>query len=382
MKIIVWSEIIITDWFLKREINNGLLQMCCVLHYILCIKFKPQCKGSRPFESESQTKYGNATPLWIDRELRSAGSSHSILFLIIIITYNEKKSVRGRSAIWDVCCRHSPIRFRGEFSAFSKITWLFANSRPVVIWEKQQKPSITIGCAQPPGIKLIKQSVLLKKNKYRKWCWKRRTHFTRWIPSASCWRASHPSGCWGPWPPYLWPPRQTAYRRNWTPTAGWQHAEGEIYDCEFFSVLRLQHGLLVLSDCELESPAGQRWRPGCWSAEWSLWPWGLSHMGCCPRSSSAGSPLGSWCCWHTVWTCQTCSLSLGGGNQVEKPKRCLEIMTCDYTHTIHQVEQEAYLQPPVQWRDKPISSEMKMIETRDGQIRHEEIQRHIPESVS
>lgn len=73
--------------------------MCCVLHYILCIKFKPQRKGSRPFERESQTKYGNAAPLWIDRELRSAGSSHSILFLIIIITYKEKKSVRGRSAI-------------------------------------------------------------------------------------------------------------------------------------------------------------------------------------------------------------------------------------------------------------------------------------------
>lgn len=141
MKIIVWSEIgiiigIITDSFLKREINNGLLQMCCALHYTLCIKFKPQCKGSRPFKRESQTKYGKAAPLWIDRELRSAGSSHSILFLIIIITYNEKKSFRGRPAILDVCCRHSPIRFRGEFSPFSKITWLFANSRPVVIWEK------------------------------------------------------------------------------------------------------------------------------------------------------------------------------------------------------------------------------------------------------
>lgn len=57
-------------------------------------------------------------------------------------------------------------------------------------------------------------------------------------------------------------------------------------------------------------------------------------------------------------------------------------MTCDYTQTIYQVEQEAYLQPPVQWRDQPISSEMKIIEPRDGQIRHEEIQRHIPESVS
>lgn len=137
---------------------------CVALHYTLCIKFKPQRKGSRPFKRETQTKYGKAAPLWIDRELRSAGSSHSILFLIIIITYNEKKSFRGRPAILDVCCRHSPIRFRGEFSPFSKITWLFANSRPVVIWEKQQKPWITIGCAQPPGKKLIKQSVLFKKN--------------------------------------------------------------------------------------------------------------------------------------------------------------------------------------------------------------------------
>lgn len=87
-------------------------------------------------------------------------------------------------------------------------------------------------------------------------------------------------------------------------------------------------------DCELEPPVDQRWTLGCWSAEWSLWPSGLSHKGYCPHSSSARSPLGSWYCWHTAWTCQTCSLSLGGGNKEEKLKTRLKLTTCEKTQTL------------------------------------------------
>lgn len=164
---------------------------------------------------ESQTKYGKAAPLWIGRELRSARFQLQYV-KIIIISYNEKTPVRGCPAIWVVCSWHSPIRFRGEFSAFSKITWLFANSRPVVIWEKQQKPLTTIGCVFPATEETANYKIcaLKKKRKKKRMMSKQKNHFRRWIPSVSCWRASHPSGCLGPWPPFLWPPRQTAYRRN------------------------------------------------------------------------------------------------------------------------------------------------------------------------
>lgn len=88
VKSTVWTEGIVIVFCLLLifigGINIRLFQMCCVKGFW-------NWKVSDPLTVRLNMKKG--APLWIDRELRSASSSYSILLLIMIVTHNKKASV-------------------------------------------------------------------------------------------------------------------------------------------------------------------------------------------------------------------------------------------------------------------------------------------------